>query len=209
MAPDPQHAVLADAARMQPNELVSAPAEIPLDLPGQWYVAHTRSRNEKILANELTRLRIFNYLPLTQRTTRSAVTRRLSRSTVPVFPGYLFFNGSEDERYLALRTNRIARVLEVINQQELIGEIRRIHALLSSTDEFDVSNRLAVGDWGRIIAGPLRGLEGVVTRTGGRWRLSMNVTILGQSVNVEVDSESVEPAEPPGETGVVHAPPGR
>lgn len=170
---------------------------IPCDLPGQWYVAHTRSRNEKALATELTRLGIFNYLPLTARTTRSARTRRMSHSLVPVFPGYLFFNGGEDERYLALRTNRIAKVLDVRNQEQLVAELRRIDFLLTQTDTFEVANRLAVGEWGRIIGGPLRGLEGIVTHYAGRLRLWMNVTILGQSVHTQVDADNVERIDPP------------
>ncbi|MHC4443441.1 MAG: transcription termination/antitermination NusG family protein [Planctomycetota bacterium] len=77
------------------------PLEIASKLPGQWYVAHTRSRNEKALANELQHMKIFNYLPLTPHQTRSPVTRRISRSNLPVFPGYLFFKGTEEQRYRA------------------------------------------------------------------------------------------------------------
>jgi transcription antitermination factor NusG len=170
---------------------------IPLDLPGRWYVAHSRARNEKILAKQLTRLGIFNYLPLMRRRTRSPVTRRISQSMVPVFPGYVFFNGGPDQRYLCLRTNRVANVLDVSNQDQLVSELLHIQLLLAKNEAFLVTPRLQVGDWGRIIAGPLRGLEGVVTHCSGRLRLSMNVTILGQSVNVEVDRDVVEPIDPP------------
>jgi transcription termination/antitermination protein NusG len=199
----------ADEVSKTPGEIIIpgkadsilAPADIPSDLPGRWYVAHTRSRNEKALATELTRRGVFNYLPLTRRTTRSAATRRLSYSQVPVFPGYLFFNGSQDDRYVALRTNRIAKVLDVIDQQQLVGELRRIHFLLTQTDAFEVANQLVTGDWGRITSGPLRGLEGVVTHYAGRLRLWMNVTILGQSVHTEVDADAVERIDPPADRG--------
>ena len=52
--------------------------------------------------------------------TRSVVSRRMSRSIVPVFPGYLFFLGTDEQRYLALTTNRIANILPVPNQQQLV-----------------------------------------------------------------------------------------
>lgn len=171
--------------------------ELTADLPGLWYVAHTRSRQEKILSGELTKLGVFNYLPLAERTTRSPATRRLSRSVVPVFPGYVFFKGSEEQRYLALRTNRIANVLEVPGQEQLLSELVHVQHLLASTDEFVIGQRLNVGDCGRITAGALEGLEGIVTRHAGRLRLAMNVTILGQSVSVEVDHEIVERIDPP------------
>ncbi|MBI4579978.1 MAG: UpxY family transcription antiterminator [Planctomycetes bacterium] len=174
------------------------PAEfVPADLPGLWYAAHTRARNEKALVEQLLRRRIPNYLPLARRETRSRRTGRISRSLVPVFPGYVFFNATEQQRYQALTTNRIARVLVVADQRQLIAELQRIALLLKTDQDFAVVQRIEVGDWGRIIAGPLRGLEGVVARHAGRWRLSMNVTILGQSANVEVDRDQVERIDPP------------
>jgi len=172
-------------------------APVPTDLPGLWYVAHTRARNEKALVQDFWRMGISSYLPLVCRETRSRRTGRISRSVVPVFPGYVFFNATQEQRYQSLTTNRIARVLVVAEQAQLIGELQRIHQLLLSDQGFSVVHRIAVGDWGRIIAGPLQGQEGVVVRTMSRWRLSLNVTILGQSVQVEVDSSQVEKVDPP------------
>ena len=189
-------------AKSRDDSLVSTSTTVDLQLitadsPGKWYVAHTRSRQEKILAKTLSHHGIFHYLPLTQRVTRSAATRRISRSMVPVFPGYVFFNGTEEQRYLALTTNRIANVLEVPGQEQLVAELVHIQHLLASTQDFLVANRLKVGDWARIIAGPLCGLEGVITRYASGLRLTMNVTTLGQSVSLEVDYDIVERIDPP------------
>ena len=83
------------------------------------------------------------------------------------------------------------------DQDQLIAELRQIHLLLTNTYNIHVTKKLQIGEWGRIIAGALRDLEGVVTRYLGRWRLNINVTILGQSVNVEVESNNVEQIDPP------------
>lgn len=176
---------------------------IPADLPGRWYVAHTRARNEKILAEEMSRLGIYSHLPLALHTTRSPRTNRISKSLVPVFPGYVFFNGTEEQRYLALRTNRIANVLNVANQDQLLAELRQVHRLVEDRGDFAVVARMQEGTWGRIIAGPLVGLEGIVIRYSGRYRLCMNVSILGQAVAVEVDYDHVEPIDSPSYTGTV------
>lgn len=164
---------------------------------GRWFVAHTRSRNEKMLARELNCLHIVNYLPLTQRVSRSPTSRRLFRSLVPVFPGYVFFYATEEQRYAALRTNRIANILQVPNQEQLRAELSHIQFLLTHTDAFEVSDRLKAGDWGRVRSGPLAGVEGVVSHVSGRYRLTMNVTILGQGISVELDRDNVEPIEAP------------
>ena len=140
---------------------------------------------------------IYNHLPLALHVTRSPRTNRISRSLVPVFPGYVFFNGTEEQRYLALRTNRIANVLKVVNQEQFVAEMRQVHHLLQERGDFAVVPRIQEGQWGRIIAGPLVGLEGVVVRYSNRFRLCMNVTILGQSVGVEVGYDHVEPIDAP------------
>lgn len=170
---------------------------IPTDLPGLWYVAHTRARNEKALVDDFARFGIFNYLPLVGRQTRSRRTGRISRSVVPVFPGYVFFNADEKQRSQAMTTNRIARVLVVPEQRQFVVELQKVHSILQTDETFSVIQKLAVGEWGRITAGPLRGMEGLVVRIAGKWRLSMNVTILGQSVQVDVDREDVERIDPP------------
>src|SRR5690606_7643616 len=99
--------------------------------------------------------------------------------------------------YQSLTTNRIARVLVVPQQEQFVAELERIHRLLVTDEQFSVVQRIRVGDWGRIIAGPLQGLEGVIVRCASRWRLSINVTILGQSVQVDVDGQDVEKIDPP------------
>ena len=183
----------AEEAAVECSETVA----IPTDVPGDWYVAHTRARNEKALVQDLGRKGIFNYLPLARRETRSQRTGRISRSFVPVFPGYVFLKATEEQRYQTWTTNRVAQILAVLDQGQLVAELRRVHVLLTTRRDFAVMNEIAVGDWGRITAGPLRGLEGVVLRSSSRWRLSMNVTILGQSVQVEVDSANVERIDAP------------
>ncbi|HOQ87347.1 MAG TPA: hypothetical protein PLQ89_16660, partial [Phycisphaerae bacterium] len=91
----------------------------------------------------------------------------------------------------------IARVLVVPDQERFVAELERIARLIATQKGFLVVHKIGVGDWGRIVSGPLQGLEGVIVRCAARWRLSMNVTILGQSVQVDVDRQDVEKIDPP------------
>jgi transcription antitermination factor NusG len=170
---------------------------VPDNLPGLWWVAHTRPRNEKALALDLRARRVFHYLPLRLRTTRSKTSGRVSRSLVPVFPGYVFFNGDEPQRQHALMTKRIANTLAVVNQAELIGELRQIQRLLRSQADFDWEPVIQVGQWARVIAGPLQGIEGIVCKRLPRLRLALNVRMLSQSVVVEVSRDLLERIEAP------------
>jgi transcriptional antiterminator RfaH len=181
------------------TQLMDRPAEaaIPMDLPGRWWVAHTRPRTEKALAKDLFEMGLAWYLPLRRRQTRSRRTGRKSRSILPVFSGYLFFNATEDERYRVLRTNRIAQVLAAPNQERLVIELRQIHRVLAANLDYKLHTEIRVGQWARVISGALRGTEGiVVTRLSGA-RLVLNVGMLGQSISVSVEREDLERMDPP------------
>jgi len=82
------------------------------DFTGQWWVAHTRSRNEKALAHDLISKNISYFLPMSWKVRRRS--RRTIRSFLPLFSGYLFFCGQEEQRIELLRTNRVANLIEVI-----------------------------------------------------------------------------------------------
>lgn len=174
-----------------------ATTALPMQVEGRWWVAHTRPRAEKALAADLTRFGIPHYLPLHESVTRSRATNRVSRSMLPVFPGYLFFAATEELRLQALKTNRIVNVLTVPDQEQLIGELRQIQRVLTSNTGFARKPRLQVGHWVRIIAGPLEGVEGVVSSQRSPRRVFLNVDILGQSITVETSPDVVEPISRP------------
>jgi transcription antitermination factor NusG len=173
-------------------------AAIPAGLTGNWWVAHTKPRTEKVLAQELHALGVFQYLPLCRRTTRSRNTGRVSHSLSPVFTGYVFFNADEAGRRAALKTNRIVALLPVTDQALLVRELRQVQQVLASNAEFDWQGRIEAGDWARVLHGPLAGLEGIVLQRKSRWRLVLNVHLLGQSVTVEMPRELLERIDPPG-----------
>lgn len=179
------------AMRADPSEA------IPDGLSGAWWVAHTKPRNEKALALDLRALDVFTYLPLHRRVTRSRNTGRITRSIVPIFTGYLFFNATEEQRCLALTTNRIANTLGVSAQDALVRHLRHVQRVLGTETQFQWQGSLQVGDWARVVAGPLAGVEGVIYRWLSGLRLALNVTMLGQSISVEVSRELIEKIDPP------------
>jgi transcriptional antiterminator NusG len=164
-------------------------------LAGRWWVAHTRSRHEKVLAETLRRFDIPYYLPLCPRATRSPRSGRVSRSLVPLFPGYLFFVADDEQRHRALTTNHIAQTIAVTDQTALLHQLRQIDLAIRNGETLARSGRLAAGDRVRVVAGPLMGLEGIVARWKSRVRVVLNVEILGQAASVEVDSDLLERIE--------------
>ena len=162
---------------------------------GLWWVAHTKSRNEKALAQDLMAKNISYFLPMTWRVHRRS--HRTIKALLPLFTGYLFFCGNEAERIELLKTNRVANLLEVKDQESLIHELVRFDQALRAGAPLTPHKYLNKGQWCRVIAGPLLGLEGIIVQTKGDMRLVLQINMLGQAASVEIGIDMVEPIEAP------------
>ncbi len=163
------------------------------DFEGQWWVAHTKSRNEKALAHDLVARNVSYFLPMTLKVSRRS--HRTFKSLLPLFAGYLFFCGRENERIELLKTNRVVNLLEVADQTELVRELARIEQAIRAGAPLVPDKYIEKGQWCRVIAGPLLGLEGIVVQTKGNTRLVLQIDMLGQAASVEIDIEMVEPVQ--------------
>ena len=160
------------------------------DFTGLWWVAHTRSRNEKALAQDLIRKDISYFLPMSWKVRRRK--QRKIRSLLPLFSGYLFFCGNENQRIEILRTNRVANIIEVKDQERLLEELSQIEQALQAGTPLAPHKYIKAGQHCRVIAGPLADLEGIVIRTQKAARLVLQINMLGQAASLEVDLDMIE-----------------
>lgn len=157
---------------------------------GIWWVVHTKSRNEKALAHDLIRKEINYFLPMTWKT-RYRSGRKI-RSLLPLFSGYLFFAGTENQRVQVLKTNRAASLIKVKDQQKLIDELSQIEKAIRSGADLTPHHYIKQGQFCKVIAGPLANLKGIVLKTKTYTRLLLQVDILGQAACVEIDTDMIE-----------------
>lgn len=179
-----------------PQGLFDVPPE---DLP--WTVAHTRSRQEKLLARQLEAQGVAFYLPqFTRRVRRSS---REFVSYIPLFAGYLFVRADPPSRDAVYRNPLVVRLLEVRDQQLLHQELGQLRALQESGAELIPYARIRPGDCVRVAEGPFRGYRGHVLRTQSGLRLIVSISMLSQSVAVEFGRESLirEPQDAATGTG--------
>jgi transcriptional antiterminator RfaH len=163
------------------------------DFEGLWWVAHTKSRNEKALAQDLTSRGVNYFLPMSWRVRRRR--GRKIRSLLPLFSGYLFFCGDQDHRLDVLRTNRVASIIAVKNQQKLVSELLQIEHALRTGAALTPHKYVKAGQHCRIIAGPLVDLQGIVVKAKNTTRLVLQIDMLGQASSVEVDADVIEVIE--------------
>lgn len=160
---------------------------------GTWWVAHTKSRNEKALAWQMLQKKISYFLPMSKKITKKS--GRTFRSMLPLFTGYVFFCGDEQARLEVLKTNRVANIIEVSNQAGFVGDIEPIETLLKHGQTLTPHNYIRAGQKCRVIAGALMGTEAIVEKTSQGARLILQIDMLGQATSVEIDSDMIETIE--------------
>ena len=164
------------------------------ELIGTWWVAHTKARFEKVFAWDMSGHGIGYFLPMREKIFFSGGRKR--HAMIPLFTSYVFICGTESDRYKAMTTNRLYQMIDVIDQDNFIRELSGIEKALLSRAVVDQYPYLPVGNRCKIISGPMRGNEGVVIeRKDEKARMVLEVTMLGQSAVVEVDSDLLTPVE--------------
>jgi len=160
------------------------------EISGDWWIAHTRARNEKALAWDLHEAKIPYFLPMVEHTTISSGQKR--RSLKPLFPSYLFFCGSETARYRALTTSRVCQVIAVRQKEKFIGEIEAVRRGVEGGSKLALYPFVAVGKRCRIARGALRGIEGTVISTEDVAQIVLHVSMLGQGAVLQIGADFLE-----------------
>jgi transcription antitermination factor NusG len=183
---------LSRMLKLSDNPPVLHPAGKSLrDLPGRWWVAHTKPRSEKALAWDLVDRNVPYFLPMMLRTTFSGGRKR--RGMIALFPGYLFICVSDTQRQAALMTNRVCRMIEVADQQTLLNELHALERALSEGAQFDLYPFAVVGQRCRIRTGPFEGIEGTIVSRDRLVKLVLQVSLLGCGAAMELDAGILDP----------------
>jgi len=164
------------------------------DATGDWYALYTRHQHEKVVAQTLAGKGFEVFLPL-----YSAVHRWQDRNkqlSLPLFPGYVFLRTRPDRRTGALTTPGVHYFVPNADRPVPIApaEIESVRRLTERGRRVEPHPFLRNGDWVRVKAGPLEGLEGIILRWKGVFRLVLSIELLQQAVAVEIDASGVESA---------------
>ena len=181
--------ILGEETSLFPDTLLDGANGQPSDR--RWWVIYTKARQEKALARDLLGHEIPFYLPLVKKTSVNRAYGIASR--IPLFAGYVFMYGTEDERVRSLTTNRVSRILTVHDPERLRSDLRQLHRMIAEDAPLRVERRLAPGSRVRVRRGPLEGLEAMVVTRRGRTLLVVAVDFLQQGASMEVNDCMLEP----------------
>jgi transcription antitermination factor NusG len=157
-----------------------------------WYALYTCSRHEKIVHLQLNAKAIESYLPL-----YTSLRRWNDRSALvelPLFPGYLFVRIPLSARLRVLTVPGAVRLVGFNGKPAALAE-EEIQAIKTAValEIAEPCPYLVEGKRIRIANGPLKGLEGIVTRRKGKLRAVVSVHSIMQSFSVEVDAMDTQP----------------
>jgi transcriptional antiterminator RfaH len=158
---------------------------------GVWWLAHTRPRQEKAAANALRSRSVGYYLPLVTR--KSLLRGRTRTARIPLFPGYLFVFGDDENRLEALKTNRLLTIDKVPDGESLRRQLVTFAELIAAGAPLVREARLVAGEQVRIRSGLFQGVEGVILRRNGKTELLIGIDYLGQGASIEVEDCNTEP----------------
>ena len=159
---------------------------------GEWHVLHTKSRQEKVLAKELTSMGINCYLPLLKSVRYHGGRKAIVEA--PMFSSYVFLRGTLEEAYQADRTRYVAQIIRVVDQEKLDSELTSIQVALSHEAQLEVYAYLKKGMRVEVRSGPFSGLKGVVEDRKSN-RLFLQVDMLSAAVTLEIDGSLLEPVD--------------
>ncbi|MEQ9410753.1 MAG: transcription termination/antitermination NusG family protein [Fuerstiella sp.] len=183
--------ILDQEPDLYPANLLTSPEIVVPE--GDWFAIYTLSRREKDLMRRLRAQKIAHYGPMVAKRTRSP-SGRIRTSYVPLFTGYVFVCGSEEDRYNTVATGCVSRCLPVQEADQLITDLRQIRVLEEQGEDLQAEVRPTVGQRARIVRGPLREKElvGTITQVNTQHRLTIMVNFLQQGASIIIDEADVE-----------------
>lgn len=184
--------ILAAETHVFPADLLTPPEKA--DGSGRnWWVLHTKPRQEKSLARQLFAKQIPFYLPLIEQTRR--IRGRKMTSHIPLFAGYLFMHGRNEDRVAALTTQRIVRTLAAPDEMRLWQDLSQIERMIASGEPITPEDRLAPGMEVEINSGPLMGLKGTILKTASGRRFVVKVDFIQQGASILLDDYTLVRAQ--------------
>lgn len=178
---------------------LSVAMEVPDVAPATtWYAVWTRSHSEQLVADQLTGKGLRAFLPKISTWSLRGGVRHVIQ--VPMFSGYVFLNETVDKHkhVEVLKARGVVRILgerwdrlSPIPNAEIDGLQQALDANLTVTPY----PYLREGQRVRVIAGPLKGVEGSLVESNlHKGILVLSIELLQRSVAVKVDCTWVVPA---------------
>lgn len=186
---------------MKPQAGPSLPSANSLGIhEPHWFATYTYPRHEQAVADVLTRKGVEIFLPTVQKI--SQWKDRRVKLQVPLFPGYVFTRMCVDERVKVLSVPSVIRILSSRGIPVPVSEdeINAVRFCAQRGAKLQNHCFLTAGDRVQVKRGLFEGLEGIVARHNNGCRLIVSISLIHQSVALEIDADLLERMTSPSPT---------
>lgn len=172
----------------------------------KWYVIQTKPKNEKKVFLQICQKEIEVFLPLIESV--RYWSDRKKKLQIPLFPGYVFVYGDEEERiraisgtYGALRYIMFQKKPAVVSEQE----IQNIKISLRAPERIKIEEvNISEGDLVEIVGGLFKGLTGFITQIRGSYKVVVSIRELGASFSIQLNNSDIKLLQPIEKKDIQH-----
>jgi transcription antitermination factor NusG len=170
---------------------ISTQAGSPME-KRNWFAVYTTCRHEKRVAHHLEQRQIEHFLPI-YRAHHKWKDGTKAVVDLPLFPGYVFVRIDLNDRVGVLEVPGVLSMIGTAKQPAPLPD-REVEALRVGLDPTKAEPHplLTVGQRVRITRGALAGVEGIVVRKKGGLQVVLTLSLLMQSIAIEVNGGDVE-----------------
>ncbi len=155
-----------------------------------WYVAHTRPRCEKKLLQFCERENLAASLPCYKSAHKYRGKTMVFKK--PLFPGYVFIEMPPLRRGVVLRSDHLANLLEITDQDLFVRQFGEVLRALETDLEIRLAPTISEGLRVKIKSGPLRGVEGWVEKRYGLTTVLLRLDFISQAAAVKMEASDLE-----------------
>ena len=165
-----------------------------------WFALHVKPQHERTVEQQLNARLLEGYSPYYS--ARRRWSDRVKTVEFPLFPRYVFCRFSFEERFKVLGIPSVLSIVGFGGAPSPVSdaEIESVKSMVGSGLPLMPWPCLRVGERVRICHGPLSGLEGILTREKGAYRVVVSIELLQRAVAVEVERDLIEPGSSPKRT---------
>ena len=157
----------------------------------QWIVVRSKPRSEKVAHNELVKKNIEAYLPLLKE--RRKWSDRKKWVEFPLFSSYLFARIDIKDSIFVLQTQGVNTIVKFGKQIAIVQNsvIEAIRLAMEGGYELEPVEYFVEGNIVEVVAGPMKGIKGIVAKLRGQNRLIIKIDAIQQALSIQIESKFI------------------
>lgn len=155
----------------------------------QWIAVYTKPRHEKTVYNNFEEKTIESYLPLIRQKHRWS--DRMKWVETPFFKSYIFAHIDLKNYIDVLQTRGVNHIIKFQNKIAVIpdDQIDNLQKMIEGGFDPFPSDYFVVGEEVEVVGGPLRGINGIVSRKDSIDRLVIKIDAIQHAVAVQIENK--------------------